>query len=94
MADARPSHNALGSEYYTWRSDDLQFEPGALDRIIFTNSVMSVSRRFVPDTMTMSADHLTKLSLQPSDVLYGGDPNHYDHLPLVADFKVSSATLE
>jgi hypothetical protein len=69
MADARPRHNALGSEYCTWRSDDLQFEPDALDRIIFTDSVMSVRRRFVLNTMTMSADHLTKLSLQPSDVL-------------------------
>lgn len=94
MADARPSHNALDREYYTWRNDNMQFEPSALDRIIFTDSVMSVRRRFVLNTMTMSADDLATLGLQQSDVLYGGDPHYYDHLPLVADFAIGSAPPE
>lgn len=91
MADARPSHNALDREYYTWRNDDLPFEPSALDRIVFTDSVMSVRRRFVLNTMTMSPDDLAALGLQESDVLYNGDPNYYDHLPLVVDFAIGSA---
>ena len=66
----------------------------ALDRIIFTDSVMSVRRRFVLNTMTMSADDLATLGLQQSDVLYGGDPNYYDRLPLVADFVIGTASLE
>ena len=94
MADVRPSHNGLDREYYTWRNDNMQFKPSALDRIIFTDSVMSVRRRFVLNTMTMSADDLATLGLQQSDVLYGGDPNYYDHLPLVADFAIDSASLE
>ena len=94
MTDARPSHNALDREYYRWRNDSMQFEPSALDRIIFTDSVMSVRRRFVLNTMTMSADDLATLGLQQSDVLYGGDPNYYDHLPLVADLVIGTASLE
>jgi len=94
MADARPSHNALDREYYTWRNDDLPFEPSALDRIIFTDSVMSVRRRFVLNTMTMAPNDLENLGLQQSDVLYGGDPNYYDHLPLIVDFAIGSASLE
>ena len=94
MADARPSHNALGKEHYTWRNDSLQFKPSALDRIIFTDSVMSLRRRFVLNTMIMSADDLAKLGLRQSDVLYGGNPNYYDHLPLFADFAIGSASLE
>ena len=38
LADARPSHNALEREYYTWRNDDLPFAPSALDRILYVNS--------------------------------------------------------
>ena len=94
MADARPSHNALGKEHYTWRNDSLQFKPSALDRIIFTDSVMSLHRRFVLNTTIMSADDLAKLGLRQSDVLYGGNPNYYDHLPLFADFAIGSASLE
>ena len=92
MADARPSHNALNREYYTWRNDDLPFEPSALDRVVFTDSVMSVRRRFVLNTMTMSPDDLANLGLQESDVLYGGDPDYYDHLPLVVDFAIGPAS--
>ena len=94
MADARPSHNALDSEYYTWRNDHLHFQPSALDRIIFTDSVMSLRRRFVLNTMSLSADDLARLGLQQSDSLYGGDPDYYDHLPLVADFSIGAAVSE
>jgi len=94
MADAKPSHNALDRKYYTWRNDNLPFEPSALDRIIFTDSVMSVRRHFVLNTMTMSPNNPENLGLQQTDVLYGGDPNYYDHLPLIVDFAMGSASLE
>jgi endonuclease/exonuclease/phosphatase family metal-dependent hydrolase len=94
MADARPSHNTLERNFYTWRNDDLPFAPSALDRIIFTDSVMSVRQRFVLNTMTMSPNELASIGLQKSDVLYGGDANDYDHLPLVADFAISLGSLE
>ena len=88
MTDARPSHNALGREYYTWRNDNMPFAPSALDRILYTDSVMAVRNRFVLNTMTLSPDDLADLGLQKSDVLYDGDPSYYDHLPLVADFEI------
>lgn len=94
MADARPSHNAKDRSYYTWRNDDLPFAPSALDRIIFTDSVMSVRQRFVLNTMTMSAEELADLGLQKSDVLYGGNASYYDHLPLVTDFALGLVSVE
>lgn len=91
MTDVRPSHNASGREYYTWRNDDLPFAPSALDRILYSDSVMAVRHRFVLNTMTLSPDDLAILGLQKSDVLYDGDPSYYDHLPLVADFEIGTA---
>ncbi len=94
MADARPSHNAKEQNYYTWRNDKLSFAPSALDRILFTDSVLSVSQRFVLNTMEMSTDELAKLGLQKSDVVYDQEAGYYDHLPLVADFTLRSETRE
>jgi len=94
MADARPSHNAKNRSYYTWRDDDLPFAPSALDRIIFTDSVMSVRQSFVLNSTTMSAEELADLGLQKSDVLYGGNAGNYDHLPLVTDFTIGLRSLE
>jgi endonuclease/exonuclease/phosphatase family metal-dependent hydrolase len=93
MTDARPSHNATGEEYYTWRNDNMPFAPSALDRILYSDSVMSVRNRFVLNTMTLSPDDLADLGLQQSDALYDGDPNYYDHLPLVADFEILSTSI-
>jgi len=94
MTDVRPSHNASGREYYTWRNDNMPFAPSALDRILYTDSVMLLRNRFVLNTVTLSPDELAKLGLQKSDALYDGDPTHYDHLPLVADFEIISAISE
>jgi len=94
MADANPSHNGLGREHYTWRNDNMPFPPSALDRILFTDSVMSVRQGFVLNTMTLSPDELASLDLKKTDALLGGVPNYYDHLPLVVDFAINSARLE
>ena len=92
MADAKPSHNTLGREYYTWRNDDLPFPPSALDRILYTDSVMTIRSRFVLNTTTMSPTDLANLELQKSDALYDGNPRYYDHLPLVVDFEIRSTS--
>lgn len=94
MADANPSHNGLNHEYYTWRNDGEPFPPSALDRILFTDSVMTVRRGFVMNTMTMSPEDLANLGLQKTDALYGRDPSYYDHLPLVVDFVLISTAPE
>ena len=94
MTDARPSHNAMNREYYTWRNDDLAFAPSALDRVLYTDSVMSARGRFVLNTMALSPDELANFKLQKSDVLYDGNPSYYDHLPLVVDFEIGSVSPE
>ena len=94
ITDARPSHNALEREFYTWRNDDLPFIPSALDRILYTDSVMTVRHRFVLNTMTLPPDELVTLGLQKSDTLYDSNPRYYDHLPLVVDFDIGSASSE
>ena len=91
IADANPSHNLRGREYYTWRNDNMPFPPSALDRILFTDSVMVVQQGFVLNSMTMSPDELASLDLKKTDALMDGDPNYYDHLPLVVDFAINSA---
>ena len=94
MTDARPSHNAMERQYYTWRNDDLPFIPSALDRILYTDSVMTVRHRFVLNTTTLLPGELVTLGLLKSDTLYDGNPRYYDHLPLVVDFDIGSASSE
>jgi endonuclease/exonuclease/phosphatase family metal-dependent hydrolase len=91
LADAKPSINGQGEYFYTWRYDDTQFDPGALDRVIYTDSVLTVKQSIVLDTTTISDEDLSSLGLLKSDVLFGGEPGFFDHFPLIVDF---SARLE
>jgi endonuclease/exonuclease/phosphatase family metal-dependent hydrolase len=88
LVDLMPSHNGRGSQNYTWRDDQLPFAPGALDRILYTDSVMRATHSFVLNTTTMSRDELDRAGLQEDDVLYGGDLGNFDHLPMVVDFEL------
>ncbi|MBI3159452.1 MAG: endonuclease/exonuclease/phosphatase family protein [Chloroflexi bacterium] len=90
LADAQPSLNAQGLKFYTWRDDSGNFRPGALDRILFTDSVLALVNAFVLDTTRLSEDALAEWGLQAADVLMNGGPGYYDHLPLVADFEFVS----
>lgn len=94
LADARPSHNGRGEYFYTWRMDDIQFDPGALDRVIYTDSVLSIEQSVVLDTTTMPAEDLSSVGLFRNDVLFGGKPGFFDHLPLIVDFSVRSKAIE
>lgn len=94
LADAKPSLNGHGEHFYTWRYDDTQFDPGALDRVIYTDSVLSVEQSIVLDTTTISADDLSSLGLLKSDVLFGGEPGFFDHFPLIVDFSVRSEAID
>jgi endonuclease/exonuclease/phosphatase family metal-dependent hydrolase len=86
LVDLKPRHNGRGSQSYTWRVDQLPFAPGALDRILYTDSVMRATHSFVLNTTTMSRDELDRAGLQEDDVLAGGVPGNFDHLPMVVDF--------
>jgi hypothetical protein len=94
LADARPSHNGRGEHFYTWRYDDTPFDPGALDRVIYTDSVLLIKQSIVLDTTTLPADDLSSAGLLRTDVLFGGKPGYFDHLPLIVDFSVRSKAIE
>jgi endonuclease/exonuclease/phosphatase family metal-dependent hydrolase len=85
LADALPRHNASGDEVYTWRDDTQEFNPGALDRILYTDSVITVSHGFVLNTTTMPEAQLAAAGLQAGDVVLDPDTGRYDHLPVVVD---------
>jgi endonuclease/exonuclease/phosphatase family metal-dependent hydrolase len=86
LADALPRHNGTGEETYTWRDDTQPYNPGELDRILYTDSVLSVDHAFVLNTMAMTKADLAAAGLEAGDVLLNPSTGHYDHLPLVVDF--------
>lgn len=86
LSDVKPRHNGREKDWYTWRIDDQRFAPGALDRILYTDSVMKVANSFVLNTTAMTEEELSRSGLLATDVLKGAKPGHFDHLPLVADF--------
>ena len=88
LEDADPRHIGLPGLNWTWRVDETGFEPGALDRILYTGSVLQLERSFVLDTSAMSEAELQRTGLQRGDEMYRVEKNQHDHLPLVADFRL------
>jgi hypothetical protein len=87
LTDALPSHNASGAANYTWRNDTSEFNPGALDRILYTDSVIAVSHSFVLDTTAMTESELAAAGLEAGDVTLELETGLYDHLPVVIDLR-------
>jgi endonuclease/exonuclease/phosphatase family metal-dependent hydrolase len=87
LADAHPSHNALGDLYYTWRNDAAPQPPGALDRILYTDSALDLAQAFILDTTLMSTAALEAAGLRATDVVLNPPTGNFDHLPLVADLQ-------
>jgi endonuclease/exonuclease/phosphatase family metal-dependent hydrolase len=85
LVDALPRHNAAGAERYTWRNDLERYQPGILDRIIYSDSVLSSVHQFVLDTTTMSHHDLFGAGLRPIDVMRDPLVGIHDHFPLVID---------
>jgi len=85
LADALPRHNAVGEDVYTWRDDAQEFNPGVLDRILYTDSVITVSHAFVLNTAIMTEAELEGAGLKLGDVMLDPEVGRYDHLPLVVD---------
>ena len=72
-------------DVYTWRDDTQGFKPGVLDRILYTDSVISVDNAFVLDTTIMTGQELEAVGLEAGDVMLDPSTGRYDHLPLVVD---------
>jgi endonuclease/exonuclease/phosphatase family metal-dependent hydrolase len=88
LADAMPLHNGVGEELYTWRDDTQEFNPGVLDRILFTDSVLVIENTFVLNTSTMTVEELEAAGLERADVMLDFETGQYDHLPLVVDISL------
>ena len=86
--DALPLHNGAGPEFYTWRNDSDPYNPGALDRVIYTDSAVSAGNAFVLNTTTMTPGELAATGLEANDVVLNINIGYYDHLPLVVDLLV------
>ena len=80
-------HNAVGPDSYTWRDDRQIYDPGVLDYVIYTDSVMELVHSFILNTATMPEAERIAAGLQPYDAMY--DELTYDHLPIIADFVIA-----
>ena len=90
LVEVKPRHNSREKDSYTWRVDEAPFPAGALDRIIYTDSLLSLNHSFVLNTTIMNPDELDESGLLKTDVLWEGRLGNYDHLPLIADFAIRS----
>jgi len=92
LTDAHPLHNAVGPDDYTWRNDDatwdgVHYDPGRLDYLIYSDSVLTAVHKFVLNTTLMSDEELELAGLERYDVTFDQVGRDFDHLPLVVDFK-------
>lgn len=90
LTDAGPHHNVSRPEVYTWRNDREPFPPGALDRILYSDSVLTSVNQFVLDTTMMSEAELAGSGLRAGDVMRDPEAGIHDHFPLVIDLVVRS----
>jgi endonuclease/exonuclease/phosphatase family metal-dependent hydrolase len=88
LTDAGPHHNVSRPEVYTWRNDREPFPPGALDRILYSDSVLTSVNQFVLDTTMMSDAQLAESGLRAGDVMRDPEAGIHDHFPLVIDLVV------
>ena len=97
LTNALPVHNASGTDTFTWRNDQLIFDPGVLDYILYTDSVLEAEYGFVLNPSTMTADELSLTGLVADDFKVqqfrnGAFVDVFDHLPVVVDFVAPTAT--
>jgi len=89
LVDLRPRHNGHPEgDDWTWRDDTDRFPPGRLDFVLYSDSVLEVLRSFTLNTTTWSDEDLARAGLERYDVTADEEGRVFDHLPLVADFRV------
>lgn len=93
LTNASPLHNGTGPDTYTWRNDRSSFAPGVLDHILYTDSVMEPANGFVLEPATMTPAELAATGLEPFDVQLNEVTGWYDHLPVIADFRLPAPAL-
>jgi endonuclease/exonuclease/phosphatase family metal-dependent hydrolase len=86
LGDVLPLHNGTGPQRWTWRDDTTGFNPGPLDRIIYTDSVLRVAHAYILNTAMLSDKQLAACGLKRGDVALDLDKGVFDHVPMVVDF--------
>lgn len=91
LADVQPVHNATGSDDWTWRDDDSGFDPGILDYVLYTDSVLDVNHSYILNPSTMFDTDLQASGLQATDFKLDKSfgSTRFDHLPLIVDFSAT-----
>ncbi len=87
LAESRPPVNGEGSENYTVRSSSSSSRQ-RVDHIIYSDSVLNVANKFVLNTVDMSPAELAETGLEVFDVTIDLVGSKFDHLPVVADFRL------
>lgn len=87
LADAAPLHNGVGPAYHTFGNGTGPYPPAALDRILYSDSRLSLAGAFVLNTMTLDSATLARFGLQATDVMVNVAAGRLDHLPVVADLR-------
>ena len=85
LTEAYPSINGEGSEHYTFRYG---LSKSRIDHIIYSDSVLNVANKFVLNTVDMSPAELVATGLETFDVTIDSVGDVFDHLPVVADFRM------
>lgn len=89
LTDAKPTHNGKpDGETYTWRNDEDRWDPGRLDYVIYSDSVLTAVNKFVLNTTELDANTLKRLGLQKLDITIDDEGRRFDHLPLIVDFRL------
>lgn len=82
LEDAEPYVTGFPSNY-TWRNDDSSYNPGKLDFMIYSGSVMTKKNGFVLATEFLNDSVLNALNLMSTSTSLASD-----HLPVVVDFSL------
>lgn len=85
VADAYQNAVAGGPQW-TWRSDGSGFDPGRLDFVTYTDSVLTLRNNFALNTVAMTAADRAATGVMSYDTTLNQASGSYDHLPVVTDF--------
>jgi len=82
LQDSKPLTTNMPATF-TWYDEGSSYNPGRLDYVVFTNSVMKTVNNYVLFTRALPQDTLTQYNLQSNDVTAVAD-----HLPVIVDFEL------
>ena len=95
LRDARPVHNGSGSATHTFGHGSASlYPPGELDRVLFTDSVLTMLGGFVLDTTALTPAELSRSGLNADDIVLNTTTGLIDHLPVVVDFILTDSRRE